>query len=287
MTEFIGFVESKAAPGTFAGQADLAERWRSAYARIRELELTDRYAVAGADELGANLAPQAAAVLQNPLVQRAFALFPFRIGMVDLDNLIVHQKHINVSYVDTLLARLGDEPTDEDIFHFALPLDRRYDVPVQAARTAANAWTFTSRSNDFRPIDITALFNEDIPSLPLTGAASAILAASVGYGSNMLSAIEADGRLILHNGSHRAYTLREAGHRQAPCLIQHVEHAEELEAVGVPELVQRQDVYIGGARPPLLKDYFDPELRIVLDAPRTARQVVVQWGFSAADVPAA
>ena len=91
----------------------------------------------------------------------------------------------------------------------------------------------------------------------------------------------------MNNGSHRAYALREGGHSHVPCLIQTVASRDELEAVGVAELVQRPELYLDGARPPLLRDYFDHQLRTVIDAPLTARQIQVAFGYTQSDVPVA
>jgi hypothetical protein len=79
-------------------------------------------------------------------------------------------------------------------------------------------------------------------------------------------------------GATRAYALRETGIASAPALVLDVTRREELELLGADELNQRPDVYLKDPRPPLLKDYFDPQLRKLVVGRRVRTQVSV--GFT-------
>ena len=290
LSEYLAFIETHTVEGAGADRQALAAEWRSANDRIIELEQNE---AGSADGVAVNAVPpelraSADQVLADPLVQRAFAVLPVEIGVVELDRLVVHQKQINVGYVAALRTALGDTPSSAELFAFALPRDRRYDVPIRAGRTGPNAWTFVSDSTDFRPLEPVLIDPAHVAGgMPLTGVPTAVVALSVGYGSNFLTAIQVDGRLVLNNGSHRAYALREAGHTHAPCLIQTVSRREELEMVGVEPLNQRPQVYLDDPRPPLLKDYFDPQLRRLVHVPRKARQVRVMFNYEVTDAPLA
>jgi hypothetical protein len=107
----------------------------------------------------------------------------------------------------------------------------------------------------------------------------------VGYGSNYLNAIHANGRLVLNNGSHRAFCLRELGIQQAPCVVQHVTRREEIEVIASDELREKADLYLTAPRPPLLKDYFDPRLRKILPVLRKQRQIKLSYGLEVIEVP--
>jgi hypothetical protein len=127
-----------------------------------------------------------------------------------------------------------------------------------------------------------------VTELSAIGVPSAIVAVTVGYGANYLSALHVEGRLILQNGSHRAYALRAAGHTHAPCLVQRVSRRDELEVlagIGHP-LQARPDSFLTAKRPPLFKDYFDEELRMLVHVPRSIRQVTVGFSAGQADLPA-
>jgi hypothetical protein len=107
----------------------------------------------------------------------------------------------------------------------------------------------------------------------------------VGYGSNYLNAVHVENRLVLNNGSHRAFALREAGIKQVPCIVQHVSRRDELELV-LPLLQQHPELYLTHPRPPVLKDYFDAQLRKLVAVPRRLRHVRVTFGVEQLDLPA-
>jgi ParB-like chromosome segregation protein Spo0J len=107
-----------------------------------------------------------------------------------------------------------------------------------------------------------------------------------GYSPNMLAAALVEDRLILMNGSHRAYALRDAGVTHAPCLIQEVSRRDELDVLGVDDLQSRPDAFLAAPRPPLLRDYFDPALRITAGVQRKNRHVQVGFNVAALDLPA-
>jgi hypothetical protein len=171
------------------------------------------------------------------------------------------------------------------VFEFALPLDGRYDVAPAGGQTAPNGWTFTSPSADFRVLGQQLVDPRAVAGLSVPGRPTAIVAVAVGYGSNVLSAIRTNGRLILNNGSHRAYALRAAGHQRVPCLIQNVTRPEELQVIASSDLAQRPDLYLTSPRPPLLKDYFDERLHIKMQAPRVGRQIQVAVQTQPTELP--
>jgi hypothetical protein len=287
MGEFLGFVAYKSVEGPTLDRGDLAQTWRDANTRVRELEQAEPNI---ANEIEVTSVPPtclsfAQRVLVDPMVKAAFNLTPTEIAMVELDKLVVFQKLINLAHVARLQKILGDESSIEKALRFALPIDERFDPPVQVMQTAQNEWVFQSPSNDFRLLD--AMLVPPNGGLPVVGGTpTRMIALAIGYGSNLLNAVRIDGRLILNNGSHRAYALREAGFKHAPCLIQNLTSREELKVVVAGDVGENAAAYLDTPRPPLLKDYFDEQLRIVYHVPRTLHQVRVQYGCQPADVPA-
>ena len=93
---------------------------------------------------------------------------------------------------------------------------------------------------------------------------SAIVGLPVGFGSNFFTAIRHEDRVLLHNGYHRAYAMRALGITHAPCIIQTVTRRDELEVAAKEQVADNPGFYFGTARPPLLKDFFDPENRTQL-----------------------
>jgi hypothetical protein len=289
MSEFLGFIGSQTIEGQAADKRALADAWRESNRHIRELETAEAGIADAAttSPLPTDLDELAAQVLGDPIVQRSFALTPIEIAVVDLNELVVYQKHINLAYAQQLHTSLKAATTPEEVFRFCLPFDRRYDPPTKWTQVAPNSWIFTSPSNDFRFLEASVLDPDQVHGLPVGGAATWLVALVVGYGSNYLTALRVEGRLILYNGSHRAYALREAGHTQVPCLIQDVTQREELEAIAGPEhpLTQEPDRYLSSARPAMLRDYFDEKLRMIVHVPRKARHVQITFNAGPADLP--
>jgi hypothetical protein len=112
-----------------------------------------------------------------------------------------------------------------------------------------------------------------------------VVGLAVGFGTNFLHGIFAEGRLILNNGSHRAYALRDLGITHVPCLVQHVSTRDEFAAVAGDDVGEQPDLYLKHPRPALLKDYFDPKLRKVVPVTRHMRQVTVKFQVDEAYVP--
>ena len=288
--EFLGYIGSQTIEGRNDDKAALMDAWRAGNDRVLELEQTE-VGFPDAITLGplpVELEPLVERVLGDPIVQRTYALAPIEIAMVELDRLVVYQKHINVSYADELKTLVPLDADPEQVFRFALPFEQRNDPPVSFGQTADGAWVFKSISNDFRALNVEVIDPAQVVGLNAVGVPSAIVALTVGYGANYLSALHVEGRLVLNNGSHRAYALRDAGHTHVPCLVQRVSRRDELEVlVGTGHPLQaKPDAFLTAKRPPLFKDYFDEQLRMLVHVPRSIRQVTV--GFSAAqtDPPA-
>lgn len=142
-------------------------------------------------------------------------------GIVELDRLVVFQKHINLDYVAQLASGLSADSSLEDIFRFCL-LGEYPQPPISHGRVAQSAFVFASPSTDLRFLDVALLDDSQSAGLPPRGRSTSAVALLVGYGSNLLNAIHVENRLVLNNGSHRAYALRELGITHAPCVVQRV-----------------------------------------------------------------
>jgi hypothetical protein len=286
MSEFLNFVSTQTINGQSSDQRVLANEWRTANDHIHDLETREAGIADGAEigEIESALEPLAAQVVADPFFRRGYSVLPTSLGVVNLDTLVVFQKFINLGYSSTLQDSLGTSPDAEAVFRFCLPFDHP-QPQVRSGRIAANSFVFYSPSTDFRFLEATLLSADQIPGYSAPGPLSGVVALMVGFGSNFLNVVQVENRLILNNGSHRAYALRNHGLTRAPCIIQHVSRREELEYVGSPDLQEHPDSYLRASRPPLLKDYFDPMLRQVLMVPRRSRQVKISFGVEVLDVP--
>ncbi len=287
LRQFLSFVRNRSLEGRRADVGALTDEWRAAASHVLKLEKSegDGAEHAAIQPLPALLEPLRERFLRDPLVQHGFNTVPTQLGVVELDRLVVYQHHIDLSYVRLLKERMGPAPSEEEIFRLCLPFDRP-SPPAKWARTHRDTYVFSSPSNDLRFLGAMPLQTEQVVGYPPPGTLVGVVGVAVGFGSNFLSVISAYDRLILHNGSHRAYALRDLGITHAPCIIQHVYSREELNVVAASAVAERPDDFVKQPRPPLLKDYFDPKLRKIIPVIRRLRQVTVKFQVDEAYVPA-
>lgn len=289
IADFLTYVRNLAIDARRRDEGLFVDEWRTANDRVLELEKAE----AGlADDppilpLPPEMEPLEREILADPTFRQAFRMLPYRLAMIELDRMVVFQKHINLMYVDQIRRRLPDrELTPEELFRLCIPLDIQ-TVPVQIAQTSPNSYTFVSPSHDFRYHEPVLLDSSQVSDYHRMGPVTAILGIVVGFGSNYLNAMHAGNRVVLSNGSHRAYALRERGVTHAPFVVQTVSRREEVEFLGAEELRRNPDRYLSTPRPPMLKDYFDDRLRKILQVARKHRMVTLSFSVDVRDIPGA
>src|SRR5216117_2085522 len=116
----------------------LADTWHAAHERVRRLE-TEEAGLADNPPirpLGREYEPLLSELLQDPLVRNGFNTVPTDVALVELDRLVVYQKHIDLTYVRQLASSLGGggrrgrTPSDEQVFRTCL-LDEHDEAPVK------------------------------------------------------------------------------------------------------------------------------------------------------------
>jgi hypothetical protein len=269
------------------GEAALVEEWRVANEIVRTLTREEAGLADGPpmERLGPEYEPLLVEFLKNPLVRHNYNTVPTDIVMVELDRLVVYQKHIDLGFVRELEQTLGRTPTDEQIFRACLPCDPP-QPPVKWSRAHGDAFVFVSPSNDLRFLGAMRLQAYNLKDYPPPGNLVGIVGIAVGFGSNFLNAIYAENRLILNNGSHRAYALRKLGITHVPCVVQHVSLRDELALVASSDIDRDPDAYLKHPRPSMLKDYFDPRLHTAMPVHRRMQQVTIRFEFEEGSVPA-
>jgi hypothetical protein len=289
LKDYLGYLRKQAKDGASLSQSLLAEEWRAANQHIKDI---------AADEFGwaddapitplpDQLLPLRDQLLASPVYQqRSFRIGPSEMGIVELDRLVVWQKHINLSHVARLTQQLGPSPSEETVFTLCLPLDHP-KPPLQWIKTGRNTFVFVSPSNDLRCMDYALVEPGQLCNFPPASKVIAgVAGVTVGFGSNFLHVIRIEGRMVLNNGSHRAYALRKAGITHVPCIINHVVGREELRVIGADDLSSNPDLYLKHPRPSLFKDYFDPLLHTTFEIRRKLRQIRVRIDVDEIDVPA-
>ncbi len=280
--EYLGFAAmSLNAPS----QGTLMDNWRAAYAQLGALGILEAGISDGVlvEDLPQALLVRADAISRDAVFQEAYSAMPTSIGMVDLERVIVHQKHINLSHAERVCARMqamGDVDLVGLCIGSSLPRP-----PVKVMRVAQNGFSFSSLSNDLRQLDVVLLAPEQVTGRAASGPVSSYVAVPVGYGMNALCVYRVNGRLILGNGMHRAYALLKRGIKLVPAVVQDVTTLEEL-ALVCPPVGANSGPYLSTPRPPLLKDFFNPSLTGAFERPSTVRQVKVVFGSEVIDISA-
>jgi len=286
LKKFLRFVRNNAVKPPDDGT--LTDEWEAAYNYVRTLEKDEAGAADNPPITKVEVTPKNEALLteflKDPLVRNGFNTMPSEVAFVELDRPVVYQHHIDLTYVRLLERELGPAPSEEQIFRTAL-LHAHPRPAVKWSRSHGNTFVFMSPSNDVRFLGTMSLKPANITDYAPPGDLAGVLGLAVGFGSNFLNAIYAENRLILTNGSHRAYTLRKLGVTHVPCIIQHVSLREKLEVVADSQVVDDPDYYLKHPRPSMLKDYFNPKLHTVMPVHRRLRQVTIKFEVEHGDVP--
>jgi hypothetical protein len=287
LKRFLRFVRSHAVKPPDEGT--LTDEWEAAYNFVRTLEKEEAGAADNPEIKKLEVTTKNEALLtqflKDPLVRNNFNTMPSEVAFVELDRLVVYQNHIDLTYVRLLERELGPSPSEEQIFRTALLHDHPRPA-VKWSRVQGNTFVFISPSNDLRFLGTMSLKAGNITDYTPPGDLAGVVGIAVGFGSNFLNAICAENRLILTNGSHRAYTLRKLGVTHVPCIIQHVSLREKLEVVAASEVVDNPDYYLKHPRPSLLKDYFNPKLHKVMPVHRQLRHISIKFEVEQGSVPA-
>jgi hypothetical protein len=261
LSDYLDFVRDKVVGGDRMSPRRLADEWRAANDHYHELETAEAGIADTAQclPLPKALRPLAKALDRYRYFRDTYDTLPTEIRMVELSKLIASQSSVSCGFSGALARGLGASPEPEALFHFCLPTERPQPA-VRARKVASDRWQFTSDSTDFRLHRALVLDPAQIADLATFGPAAQVLAFPVGFGSNFLSVVKSDSRLLLQNGYHRAYTLLAAGITHAPAVVQTVTRKDELHLAANEEVVSNASFYFLAARPPLLRDYLDPRI---------------------------
>jgi hypothetical protein len=259
LSDYLHFVKTRVVDGATLATGALVDEWRCANDHFHELEKVE----AGlADTITTHALPPALqqkrrTLRANAYFRESFDDLPTTIEMVELRHLVVSQESVGTEFSDSIAKRLGPAPSPEALFDFCLPLDHPFP-PMQVQRLGDDRYLFVSNSTDFRAHNISLVTGAAVPKLKTFGPAAAALILPIGFGSNFLSAVKSEKRIVLQNGYHRAFALMSLGITHAPMVIQHVSRTDELRLAASSDVYDNPAFYFRAARPPMLKDFLDP-----------------------------
>ncbi len=272
LQRYLDYMQDTAIGGAQMSRSGLVDEWRAANDYWYELEqsepgIADQVEIR---ELDSSLAPCVDEVMASSRYRRGFNELPTRFAMVELEKLIVSQRHVDIQHTQRLKDRLTGGWSPEQLFWFCMPV-RSVETPVDMRRLGSKRFLVWSKSSDFRFHEAALLDPAQIAGYEPFGPVGAAVGVMLGYGSNLLNVIQSDNRLLLHNGHHRAYAMLEMGITHAPCIIRTVTRRDEFNLLASADAAADPAFFFRAARPPLLKDFFDPRIRKVVRVPQLMR----------------
>lgn len=286
LDSYLEFVGDYSLDPVQVNRKEHADAWKAADRSMRALRISEPDRADGdtTEPLSKAMKRLAPRVEADPVFQKAFEDATWELRLVDLDKVVVSQKLVSEKHIVRLRERLGAISSEVELFRFCLPYERD-PTPHRMSRIGDAEFAFVSDSNDLRFLEAVLLRPDQIVGYQSTGPMAGALALVVGFGSNYLSVIEANGRLILNNGHHRACALSLAGKRWVPCVVQKITHPGEF-AVHMPRAVRNNaDFYLSEPRPPLVADYFDPVLSRRFRLGLTTKHVRLRYTVDEKDMP--
>lgn len=254
------------------------KEWRRANEYRQNLEASEA-GIADAievSEIDSSLDALAAELISAARYRNTYEDLPGRLQMVELDRLVISQFHVVPEFARRQRARLGVAPDAKTVFRFCHPPEGSM-APVKARRVGDQRYIFSSESTDFRPHGPVLLRPDQLRGYETYGPISHVVGLVVGFGPNYLSAVRHKGRLVLHNGYHRAYALRDAGITHAPCVVKTAADADELEVAAGRSVRKDKHFYFESDRPPVLKDFFDPNIAKPHRIRRTVSMIEIEF----------
>lgn len=187
-------------------------------------------------------------VAGTPAFAGAFQGTTWTFKQVEIDSLTSFQMYVDLDYATEMDRTLPTRPDELDIAKFCLPTA----FPVQTSvniDVVAQSITFVSHAPN---MFVTGMgVNPSGPQSPL-GAGF-----NIGANPNYVTVVRFGSRLLLKNGYHRLYVLKQRGITSSPCVYTETADFNQTGA-NRPGFFQRE--ILMSPRPPNVADFFDETL---------------------------
>jgi hypothetical protein len=276
LSDFLSFVKRRALNGEETPEDGLVEQWRVAARRYQALETEE----AGLAEkvqlqpLPAAYEPVVKRLTSDPGFAKSWGSLPIAFGLIELDHLVAFQHHVDLGHARHLQQQLGHPPNEAEILELCMPAND-HQPEVRVTRNGDRRFVIESTSADLRILGVRDLPQAWAREQMADGPVARAIGVLAGFGAPYLNVVRHANRMVLNNGFHRAWALRALGVTHVPCLIQGAEHADELALAGGSDLTEHYNTLFKSPRPPLFKDFFDPQLTTMMPGFRRRTQLVV------------
>jgi hypothetical protein len=257
--------------------------WRNIQVKVRSVVESEANLASSINfkTLDPNDHPRLKEILMSPGMSKNYFATSTRFALVDVDRLIAPQRHVNLEHVKKIQSRVPKQATLDDLIEICLASGSGVE-PVQHSEVGHNFHVFSSQSGDLRFL---GAFVKDLQGeiAEQGGVPAGGIVAFVGYGASEINVYEVGSKMILNNGFHRVYALRQMGFKELPVLVQEIKNPS-LEVPG-SILGVSSGYLLNHSRPVLLKDFFDEGFAIKLKVPKTVRTVKVRVMTEQFDLP--
>ena len=218
----------------------------------------------------------------DPLFASTFSSYPYQFEEVEIDKLVACQRTVHLEYVEKLKAEY--ERLHRNLLDFCL-MPAQGATPVRLGRTAQNAFTASSENPGLRFLGaVERPFSPEILKAQLPGGQPVhVVTLVLGYASSTINGYRIGKRVVLNNGFHRMFALRQLGVTYAPVVVQQITHPELELPQHVAELPR--EYLVGNPRPALVKDFLDKRLTCEITQRSFLKAVQVGWGINESLVP--
>jgi len=227
-------------------------------------------------------AHRAETLRHDPLFVRTFSDYPYSFEEVEVDKLVACQRAVHLDYISHLTSEY--ERRGRDLLDYCV-IPGEDTTPVNVGRTAPNAFTASSENPGLRFLGAyEEPYRQELLQAQTPGGQPVRLIALVlGYASSTMNVYRVRKRIILANGFHRLYALRQLGITHAPVVVQDITHPKLELPPQIAELPR--DYLVEDPRPALLNDFFDKQLTCEITQQGFLKAVQVGWGVNENMVP--
>ncbi len=140
LQRYLDYMQDTVIGGAQMSRTALVDEWRAANDYWYELEKSEAGIADKVDirDLDCGLKPHVDEVMASSRYRRGFNELPTRFAMVELEKLIVSQRHVDIHHTERLSARLAADRSLEKLFWFCMPV-RGEETPVDMRRLGFEA----------------------------------------------------------------------------------------------------------------------------------------------------
>lgn len=263
---------------------DTIKNWQKATSAFRKVESQDAGAADNNTIFDIKSNPKLDTIKNDPIFQKTFARTPIEFKYVEVDNLVAPQRNVSLDYIEKLLKRIPDSPSEDELIDLCISSKQLVPTP-KPTQKAPNSWFFSSPSVDFRFLGgylKDQLTEDDLRYTGVGGLPVMALTLFVGYGSGSINVLKVNGRIVLNNGFHRIYALRKKGITRIPVVVQNIGNPELEFPTRMLNLTK--DYLLKHTRPVLVKDFFNNDLTKVFKRKEMIRTVRIDFGADTTDL---